>query len=182
MKSIRRFYFYLVAFISIEVVLWGLVGLLRSVVDDTISGGADALAQALALILVADGDVDIDEPLRAQLPEFGAGRKVTLRQLLSHTSGLASDAPEEDREESDRARWIARHCREADLTHPPETVFSYSNVGYVVIGRLVEVVTDMAWQEALEAGVAPPVVLEATHISALEFVTLEELQAHALTE
>ncbi|HLF74293.1 MAG TPA: DUF5671 domain-containing protein [Anaerolineales bacterium] len=52
MKSIRRLYFYLVAFISIEVVLWGLVGLLRSIVDQTISGGADALAQALALILV----------------------------------------------------------------------------------------------------------------------------------
>jgi hypothetical protein len=51
-KSIRRLYFYLVAFISIEVVLWGLVGLLRSVANDTISGGADALAQALALILV----------------------------------------------------------------------------------------------------------------------------------
>jgi hypothetical protein len=52
MKSIRRLYFYLVALISIEVVLWGLVGLLRSIVDETISGGADALAQALALILV----------------------------------------------------------------------------------------------------------------------------------
>ena len=52
MKSIRRLYFYLVAFISIEVVVWGLVGLLRSMVDDTITGGADALAQALALILV----------------------------------------------------------------------------------------------------------------------------------
>src|SRR5919201_4089794 len=52
MKSIRRLYFYLVAFISIEVVLWGLVGLLRSVVNDTISGGAEALARALALILV----------------------------------------------------------------------------------------------------------------------------------
>ena len=52
MKSIRRLYFYLIAFISIEVVLWGLVGLLRSVANDTISGGADALAQALALILV----------------------------------------------------------------------------------------------------------------------------------
>ena len=37
------------------------------------------------------------------------------------------------------------------------------------------------WREALEAGVAPPVVLEATHISALEFVDLEDLQAHALT-
>ena len=52
MKSIRRLYFYLVALISIEVVLWGLVSLLRSIVDQTISGGADALAQALALILV----------------------------------------------------------------------------------------------------------------------------------
>ncbi len=52
MKSIRRLYFYLVAFISIEVVLWGLVSLLRSIVDRSISGGVDALAQALALILV----------------------------------------------------------------------------------------------------------------------------------
>ena len=38
------------------------------------------------------------------------------------------------------------------------------------------------WQEALEAGVAPPVVLEACQISALEFVSLEELQAHALRD
>src|SRR5512142_1292035 len=52
MKSIRRLYFYMVAFISIEVVVWGLVGLLRSLIDQTISGGADALARALALILV----------------------------------------------------------------------------------------------------------------------------------
>jgi hypothetical protein len=36
------------------------------------------------------------------------------------------------------------------------------------------------WKEALEAGVAPPVILAATHISALEFVSLEELTQHAL--
>lgn len=36
------------------------------------------------------------------------------------------------------------------------------------------------WKEALEAGVAPPIVLEATHISTLEFVSLEELKAHAV--
>jgi hypothetical protein len=52
MKSIRRLYFYLVAFISIEVVVWGLIGLLRSVADRRVSGGAEALAQALALTLV----------------------------------------------------------------------------------------------------------------------------------
>ncbi|HAV77720.1 MAG TPA: hypothetical protein DCX53_10265 [Anaerolineae bacterium] len=52
MKSIRRLYFYLVAFISIEVVLWGLILLLRSILDDKVSGGVDDLAQALALIFV----------------------------------------------------------------------------------------------------------------------------------
>jgi len=36
------------------------------------------------------------------------------------------------------------------------------------------------WRESLEAGVAPPIVLEATHISALEFVSLEDLKAHAV--
>jgi uncharacterized protein (DUF2237 family) len=36
------------------------------------------------------------------------------------------------------------------------------------------------WQEAFEAGMAPPVVLAATHMSALEFVSLEDLQAHAI--
>ena len=38
------------------------------------------------------------------------------------------------------------------------------------------------WQEALEAGMAPRVDLEATHSSALEFVDLKELQAHALSD
>ncbi len=36
------------------------------------------------------------------------------------------------------------------------------------------------WKEAYDAGVAPPVVLEATHVSTLEFASLEELQAHAV--
>ena len=38
------------------------------------------------------------------------------------------------------------------------------------------------WKEAFEAGLAPPVVLEATHISTLEFVRLEDLQRHAVDQ
>jgi hypothetical protein len=38
----------------------------------------------------------------------------------------------------------------------------------------------MRWAEALEAGCAPPVVLGATHLSALEFVSLEDLVRHAV--
>ena len=53
MKTIRRLYFYAVAFISLEVVLWGVIGLLRSILDaDNVVDSAQALAQALSLILV----------------------------------------------------------------------------------------------------------------------------------
>ncbi len=53
MKTIRRLYFYAVAFISFEVVLWGLIGLIRSIVNpDLITDNAQALAQALSLIFV----------------------------------------------------------------------------------------------------------------------------------
>jgi uncharacterized protein (DUF2237 family) len=38
------------------------------------------------------------------------------------------------------------------------------------------------WKQALDAGMAPRVRLESTHISALEFVSLEDLQRHALTD
>jgi len=52
MKTVRRLYFYLVALISLEVVLWGAISLLRSIIDETVGGGAETLAQALALVLV----------------------------------------------------------------------------------------------------------------------------------
>ena len=53
MRSIRRLYFYLVSLISLEVVLWGLINLLRTTLSSgLVFPGADTLAQALALILV----------------------------------------------------------------------------------------------------------------------------------
>jgi hypothetical protein len=52
MPTIRRLYFYLVAFISLEVVTWGLIGLLRSIVSSALVDMAGALSRALALVLV----------------------------------------------------------------------------------------------------------------------------------
>jgi hypothetical protein len=52
MKTIRRLYFYAVALVSLEIVLWGLISLIRTSLAGNIIPGADTLAQALALILV----------------------------------------------------------------------------------------------------------------------------------
>jgi len=52
MRTIRRLYFYAVALISLEVVVWGLIGLLRSIFSSRLVNTAEVLAQALALVLV----------------------------------------------------------------------------------------------------------------------------------
>jgi hypothetical protein len=52
MKTIRRLYFYAIALISLEVVLWGLINLLRTALTGDIVPGVETLARALALILV----------------------------------------------------------------------------------------------------------------------------------
>ena len=52
MRTIRRLYFYAVALISLEVVIWGLIGLLRSIFSSRLVSAANVLAQAMALVLV----------------------------------------------------------------------------------------------------------------------------------
>ncbi|MBV6397628.1 MAG: hypothetical protein HFACDABA_03242 [Anaerolineales bacterium] len=52
MRTVRRLYFYLVAFITFEVVLWGVIGLLRSILSPSLGGSGSLLAGSLALILV----------------------------------------------------------------------------------------------------------------------------------
>jgi hypothetical protein len=52
MKTIRRLYFYAVAFISLEVILWGMISLVRSFFGNRIENGVQTLAQAISLILV----------------------------------------------------------------------------------------------------------------------------------
>ncbi|HEY5269530.1 MAG TPA: DUF5671 domain-containing protein [Anaerolineales bacterium] len=80
MRTIRRLYFYAVAFISLEVVLWGLIGLLRSIfVPAVIGGSATRLAEALALILVG-------------MPVFGLHwwvvQRDARREIDEHASGI----------------------------------------------------------------------------------------------
>jgi CubicO group peptidase (beta-lactamase class C family) len=103
----------------------------------------------LAMVLVADGDLDLDAPLDEHLPELDdLGGQLTLRQLLSHTSGFA-DIPE--RSTLSVRRYVREHCRGQDLILPPETGFSYSSRNYVLAGHLIETITGMSWWEAMES-------------------------------
>ena len=137
----------------------------RSVTRDAavpIGSVTKAFTATLAMVLVADGDLDVDEPLGAHLPELDElGDVLTLRQLLSHTSGFASGPDSTDLSSGSLRRYVADHCRRRNLVLPPGTGFSYSNMGYILAGRLIEEITGMTWAEAMESillrplGIAP---------------------------
>ncbi len=109
----------------------------------------------VAMILVADGDVDLDGPIGeylSDLPELGdLGAAISLRHLLSHTSGLCDSSGTGEASGAAQRRYVAHHACRSTLVQPPGVGFSYSNPGYVLTGRLIETVTGMSWPEAIDS-------------------------------
>ncbi|GIG61877.1 hypothetical protein Lfu02_62490 [Longispora fulva] len=121
----------------------------------------------LVMGLVEEGLVDLDAPVREHLPEFrtadpGATATVTVRQLLSHTSGLDGDHfVDTGRGDDCVARYVAA-CADVAQIHPPGATLSYCNTGYVILGRLIEHVTGRTWDEVLRERLIAPLGLTHT--------------------
>jgi len=123
----------------------------------------------LAMILVADGDLDLNMPLRTHLPELDElGDRLTLRHLLSHTGGLAGQPGPAAVSVSSLRRYVADHCHGRNAVLPPGAGFSYSNMGYVVVGRLIEAITGMSWAEAMESILLRPLGIVPVFVSSTE--------------
>jgi CubicO group peptidase (beta-lactamase class C family) len=93
------------------------------------------------LLLVQRGQVRLDRPVQDYLPDFqGAGKeRVTVRNLLSHTSGLRADLPL-DKEAADAA--AARRLVMAEpLRWPPGRRVVYSDLNAMLLGWIVEAVS-----------------------------------------
>lgn len=117
------------------------------------------LIATVVMQLVADGDIDLDIPVRRYLtePRATSWGDATVRQLLSHSGGLVAGYEVQGRVVSPR-RYV-RNCAQEPLVAPPGTAFSYSNTGYVVLGHLIETVAGYDWHEAVEAFLAKPLNL-----------------------
>jgi CubicO group peptidase (beta-lactamase class C family) len=111
---------------------------------------------ALVLLLADDGDLDLDDPAGEYLPELRDVPAVTIRQLLSHTSGLPTGPDSDAARQVSATHYLSSICTARDLLFAPGTDFSYSNAGYVAAGRLAETVTGMPWHEAVSALLLEP--------------------------
>ena len=106
----------------------------------------------LVMQLAEEGRLDIDAPVAEILPGLvlqspDAAKRITPRHLMAHTSGMDGDYLMTAR--SDVARYVDR-CACLPLLFPPGSNWSYSNSGYVLLGRLVEIAAARPWADALQ--------------------------------
>ncbi|GAA2855794.1 hypothetical protein GCM10010517_14020 [Streptosporangium fragile] len=131
---------------------------------------------ALVLGLADAGLVDLDRPVLDHLPELRlpGSEAVTPRHLLSMTSGLDNGPYADTGRGDDCVARYAELLREIPPVFAPGTGFGYSNASTVVSGLLVERITGLTWDDALQKRLAGPAGL--AHTVSLP----EELPYHRL--
>jgi len=110
----------------------------------------------MAMILVDEGFLDLDKPVQDYLPQFqGPGKeKVTVRHLLTHSSGLAKFGALYE-EISGKDAYLA-HLQGLELEYEPGTESSYSDFGMILLGEILERVAGQPMNDFLEERVYGP--------------------------
>ncbi|WP_165418418.1 serine hydrolase domain-containing protein [Dyella amyloliquefaciens] len=105
---------------------------------------------AAILQLQEAGKLDINATLATYLPDAPHAKEVTLKQLLSHTSGMPEylDGPDVEAWAVKPATFgqIMARIKDRPLDFPPGTRWSYSNSGYVLLGRVIEVTSHESYE------------------------------------
>lgn len=145
-----------------------------------IASMSKAMTAAALMILVDEGRVNVDDPVEKYLPEFHGqmlaveqdndhvllkkpGHPITVRNILSHTSGL----PFKSRVEG--ARLDTLPLRQAVMSYAltplqfePDTKYSYSNAGINTAGRIIEVVSGKAYEDFMNQRLFQPLGMKNT--------------------
>ena len=134
--------------------------------DDTqvmIGSITKSFTALLVMQLRDEGRLDLDDPLGTWLPNTRhAG--LTVRRLLSHTSGLQRepvgriwetlDAPDANR--------LLHELEDAEQVLPPHLAFHYSNLAFALLGQVVERLDGRSWEDVLRARILEPLGMSRT--------------------
>ncbi len=134
-------------------------------VDTAVDVTADTLFQigsitkvwtaSVVLALADAGKLDLDEPVVTYLPELtladpDLSAQVTMRHLLTHTSGIDGDFFEDTgRGDECLERYVAALAT-LPPNHPLGATWSYCNAGFVIAGRVIEKLTGQGWDAAMK--------------------------------
>ena len=126
---------------------------------------------AMTILLLAErGKLSIDDDVRQYVPEWGEhGSRITIRHLLSHTSGLRegyvltelAPPPKQGVERMDSIVRVLSHAQGLNFT--PGTEFEYNNSAYTLLADIVKRVSGQSLRAFAEANIFRPLGMTHTH-------------------
>ncbi|MBE1468909.1 serine hydrolase domain-containing protein [Kibdelosporangium phytohabitans] len=133
--------------------------------------------------LAHDGLPGLDDPVRDHLPGFrlsdpDATASLTTRRLLTHTSGIDGNHFTDTGHNDDAIERFVATLADEDHLLPPGTIFSYSNSGYVVPGRLVEVLRGRPFHDVLREHLVTPLGLTTVATNTYEAILHRAVVGH----
>jgi CubicO group peptidase (beta-lactamase class C family) len=116
---------------------------------------------SLVLQLVDEGKVDLDATVRTYVPDFqiadeDAAAVITVRQLLTHTSGFEGDIFTDTGPGDDCVEKYLGVLHDVPQLFPPGAMWSYNNAGFCVLGRIVELLREKPYDAALRDHLITP--------------------------
>lgn len=138
------------------------------------------------MMLVEDGRLSLETPLRAVLPDMPAAwGSVTIAQLLTHTSGIPSytSAPAfagTGRKDYTPTELIAL-VKDLPMDFAPGARWRYNNSGYVLLGLIIEKVSGQPWGRFLESRIFQPTGMATARVNDLSVVVPHRAQGYAWT-
>lgn len=121
----------------------------------------------VAMQLVDEGLVELDTAVTKVVPELRLSdpdvtKTVTLRHLLTHTSGVDGDIFTDTGRGDDCVQRYVELLAEANQNHPLGATWSYCNSGFTLLGRVIEKLTGSTWDQALRDRLYTPLGLTHT--------------------
>jgi CubicO group peptidase (beta-lactamase class C family) len=130
----------------------------------------------VAMILVEDGALELDTPVRRYLPTLAladpdVAARVTMRHLLTHTGGWVGDYFAEHGNGDNALAGIVEDLPKLPQLTPLGEVWSYNNAGFYVAGRVLEVVAGEPYEQLVRRVLLGPLGLEHSLFFADEVMT-----------
>lgn len=156
----------------------------RSVIEHTpfnIASVTKPFTAAIVQMLAAEERIRLDAPVSAYLQLPSIYRDITVRQLLTHTSGIARDLRRDNDDDPDAAEY-RRRLDMSQPSAPPGERFEYSNTGFTVLGWLVEAIEGQPLNEVLDRRIFRPLGMRRARYRASLADDPERAQPHEVVD
>lgn len=141
---------------------------------------------ALVLMLQENGFLSTEDPIRKYFPDFPQGDKITIHQLLSHTSGIMelSTLKEIDSLTLNALPidYYIQYIKNKPLDFEPGSKFKYSNTGYMILTRIIEKASGKTYMTLLNEKILTPLGMTSTGMDEAELIVLNRASGYYLNQ